>query len=116
MRPRIANLSDIFFGMHIEYVWLVCIAVLGWSRGPLGSVSGVVRRTAVVLLSVLAVAGCSSGSGGSRGSGAKSVPSPSPAATATAVPTLAPPGALQLATQAVAQNLVAPWALAFAAD
>jgi len=102
--------------MHIEYVWLVCIAVLGWSRGPLGSVSGVVRRTAVVLLSVLAVAGCSSGSGGSRGSGAKSVPSPSPAATATAVPTLAPPGALQLATQAVAQNLVAPWALAFAAD
>jgi aldose sugar dehydrogenase len=75
----------------------------------------VVRRAAVILLAVLTAAACGGG-----GSGAKSAATPSarssPAATATAVPTLAPPAALQLTQQAVAQNLVAPWALAFAAD
>jgi glucose/arabinose dehydrogenase len=75
----------------------------------------VLRRAFPVLLAVLTVAACGGG-----GSGAKSAATPSarpsPAATATAVPTLAPPGALQLTQQAVAQNLVAPWALAFAAD
>lgn len=40
----------------------------------------------------------------------------SSARPATATPTLKPPGPLQLSQQAVAQNLVAPWALDFAGD
>src|SRR5262245_47180574 len=39
-----------------------------------------------------------------------------PSPTATSVPTLAPPAPLQLTVQPIAQNLVAPWGLAFAAD
>jgi glucose/arabinose dehydrogenase len=77
-------------------------------------VSGVLRRAAVVLLSAVTAVAC----GGGSGAKSPATPSarPSPAATASAVPTLAPPGALQLTQQAVAQNLVAPWALAFAPD
>ena len=76
---------------------------------------GVPRRVAVVLLLVLTMAACSGGGSGARSAGspsARATPTPS----ATPVPTLAPPGALQFTVQAVAQNLVAPWALAFAAD
>jgi len=76
-------------------------------------VSTVVRRSALVLLSALVVAACG---GGTPRSAATPTPRPSPAATPTAVPTLAPPGELQFSQQPVAQNLVAPWALAFAAD
>lgn len=73
-------------------------------------------RAAVLLLIVVTVVAACGG-----GSAAKPAASPkrsSPAATAapTPVPTLGPPGALQFTQQPVAQNLVAPWALAFAAD
>jgi glucose/arabinose dehydrogenase len=78
-------------------------------------VSGVPRRFAVVLLVALAAAAC--GGGGSRArSAASPTARPTPTATATPVPTLAPAGALRFTVQAIAQNLVAPWALAFAAD
>jgi aldose sugar dehydrogenase len=79
-------------------------------------VSEVLRRAAVVLLPALLLGAC--GGGGSGGKAA-STPAVSPSAGITAptpVPTLGPPGALQLTQQAVAQNLVAPWALAFGPD
>jgi aldose sugar dehydrogenase len=88
----------------------------GWPSGPPASVSGVLRRAAVVLLSALTVAACAGGSGGK----AQSRPTVSASANvtepATPAPTLGPPSALQLTQQAVAQNLVAPWGLSFAGD
>jgi glucose/arabinose dehydrogenase len=73
------------------------------------------RRASVVLLVLLTVAACGGGGSGSR-SAARPTARPTAVATPTPVPTLAPPGALRFTVQAVAQNLVAPWALAFAAD
>jgi aldose sugar dehydrogenase len=78
-------------------------------------VSGVSRRAAIVLLLVLTVAACGGGGSGAKRAASPSARPTSPA-TATPVPTLAPPGALRFTIQAAAQNLVAPWALAFAAD
>lgn len=73
-------------------------------------------RAAVVLLTLLTmVAAC--GGGSAAKPTARPTARPSAVGTAaTPVPTLAPPGALQLGQQTVAQDLVAPWALAFAAD
>jgi aldose sugar dehydrogenase len=75
------------------------------------------RLPVAASLAALTLAACSSGSTPSAGSS----PARSPRATATAqpsapAPTLRPPSSLQLGATAVAQNLVAPWALAFAAD
>jgi len=74
------------------------------------------RRACLLLVLAVVAAACGGGSGSGARSGAtpaaRSSPSPSP----TPVPTLAPPGALQLSQQAIAQDLVAPWALAFATD
>jgi glucose/arabinose dehydrogenase len=77
-------------------------------------VSGVPRRVAVVLLLALTMAACGGGSGAKKA--ASPTARPGPPATATPVPTLAPPGPLKFSMQAIAQNLVAPWALAFAGD
>jgi aldose sugar dehydrogenase len=75
----------------------------------------VLPRAAAVLLSVLIVAAaCSGGSGARRSPSPAAKPSAPP--TASPAPTLAPPGALQFTVQAVAQSLVAPWGMAFAAD
>jgi aldose sugar dehydrogenase len=72
------------------------------------------RRAAAALLLSLTLAASACGGGASA---AKTTPTARPSATApTPTPTLAPPGALRFTQQAVAQNLVAPWALAFAAD
>lgn len=75
------------------------------------------RRALTVLLAATTLAACSG-----PGTGARSTaqPSRSPQATASAAatpaPSLKPPGALDLDQQAIAQNLIAPWGLAFAED
>ena len=63
----------------------------------------------------MTLAACTSQSGARpTGSPRASASASVPAATPT--PTLKPAGALQLDQQAIAQNLIAPWALAFGAD
>ncbi|TMF88986.1 MAG: PQQ-dependent sugar dehydrogenase [Chloroflexi bacterium] len=74
------------------------------------------RKAAVLLAGLVLLTGCASGPA------AKASPKPSHSATAspsalpTPTPTLKPAGAFHYSTTAVAQGLVAPWALDFAKD
>jgi glucose/arabinose dehydrogenase len=75
------------------------------------------RGAAAALLATTTLAACGAGGGGRAAASPSPSRQPSPtAASPSAAPTLRPPGALSLTQQTVAQNLVAPWALAFAAD
>jgi len=73
----------------------------------------VLRPRLAAVLAALTVAACGTGSTPSSHSSPASAP---PATPATPTPTLKPPSSLQLGQQSIAQNLVAPWALAFASD
>jgi glucose/arabinose dehydrogenase len=73
-------------------------------------------RLATVVLVAVAIAACSSPAGPrSARPPATSNPSITPTAPAPSA-TLNPPTALRLSQQSIAQNLVAPWAIAFARD
>jgi aldose sugar dehydrogenase len=77
-----------------------------------------VQRALAVMLAVVTLAACTTAAK-QQGTGAKQSKSPQttqPAPSPTPTPTLKPPGPLQFNQQSIAQNLVAPWALAFAKD
>jgi glucose/arabinose dehydrogenase len=78
-------------------------------------------RLSAVLLAMMLVAACSSGSKPRTAASPSASPTPTQAATATpATPTPTPqpraPGQLNLGQQTIAQDLVAPWAIDFAKD
>jgi glucose/arabinose dehydrogenase len=74
------------------------------------------RRATAVLLLVLIAAACGGGTAARSAATPAARPTATAAPTPTPTPTLAPPGPLQLTQQSIARDLVAPWALAFAAD
>ena len=75
------------------------------------------RRVFAVILAVITVAACSTAaSKQSSNTRPSKSPQAQPAVSPTPTATLKPPGPLQFNEQSIAQNLVAPWALAFARD
>ncbi len=77
-----------------------------------------VRRAFAVVLAAVTLAACSTAAKqqGTSAHPSRSPQTAQPAPSPTSTPTLKPPGPLQLNQQSIAQNLVAPWSLAFAKD
>jgi glucose/arabinose dehydrogenase len=87
-------------------------------RPPARSEAALTLRAAA-LVAVVLIAGCSSGTKPKVAASPSRSPTPSQSAIAApATPTPQPraPGTLNLSQQAIAQNLVAPWAIDFARD